>query len=424
MFSDLLPEDLARPSSFAAPEKVYQLYRELRQDAPIVRVEPRGYRPFWLLTRHEDIAALESQAEIYQAGPRTVLLPEKVEAVYDKIYGNPNGVRPLTHMDGEYHWLHRAVTLEWFGAKNLKQFVPAIADIAKEFVDRMEDMGGECDFSADIAYWYPLRVVMTLMGVPREDEAKVLRLTQRLFSPKDKDIKAQHEKAGHSVVKTESSATQDVVGEFAEYFRSMTEDRRRDPKRDIVSTIANAQIKGCPMGDHETTCYYIIAATAGHDTTAASSGGGLSGLLDFPDQMAKLRSDLDLLETATDEFVRWTAPVKHFMRTPTQDVEWHGETVKAGEAIMLAYPSACRDDRVHEAPDEFRIDRPRSPGHLAFGYGPHLCLGKRLANLEMQAFFRELLPRLKSIELGGKRTYIESTFVSGLKSFPVRYTFG
>ncbi|AEG51508.1 Linalool 8-monooxygenase [Sphingobium chlorophenolicum L-1] len=420
MTEPLSPESLARPSTFARPADVYDLYARLRRDAPIEKAEPRGYRPFWVMTRHEDIMAVERDPATYAAGDRTVLLPEKVEAIYEAKYGDRNGVKPLTHMDGSYHRAHRSVTMDWFGPKNLRKFEPQIADIAREFVDRMEDFGGSCDFSADIAYWFPLRVVMTLMGVPKEDEAHVLRLTQRLFSPADKDLKTQ---AGEKAQAGGAGGSRDVFAEFGEYYQALTDDRRQRPRDDIISTIANGTVNGCPMAQREMTSYYVIASTAGHDTTAASIGGGLLGLMQFPEQLAKLRADTGLLNSAAEEFVRWTAPVKHFMRTPREDVTWHGVDVAAGEAIMLCYPSACRDERVFPDGDRFRVDRPGNPAHLAFGYGPHFCLGKFLATMEIRAFYAELLPRLKHVELAGEPSYIESTFVSGLKTLPIRFRF-
>nr|WP_306421913.1 cytochrome P450 [Azospirillum sp. 412522] len=145
------------------------------------------------------------------------------------------------------------------------------------------------------------------------------------------------------------------------------------------------------MAGHERLSYYVIVAAAGHDATAASIGGGLQGLLEFPDGMAKLRGNLGLLGTAAEEFVRWTAPVKHFMRTPHKPVEWRGTTIPAGDAIMLAFASACRDEAVFEEPDRPRVDRSPNP-HLTFGIGPHFCLGKYLAKMDIEAFYRELLP--------------------------------
>lgn len=404
---------LADPRTFGDPKALYELYRRLRRDDPVARVDASGHRPFRAVTRHADIMAVERAPQTFQAGPRTVLLPEKVEEIYLRKYGDRNGVKPLTHMDGDYHRDHRNVTKDWFMPRHLKQFEPRVAEIAKEFVDRMEDMGGSCDFAADLAFLYPLRVILTLMGVPREDEAQVLRMTQRLFSPADKDLKANGR-----------NETGDVVAEFADYYHALGEKRRAEPKDDIVSTIANGLVAGCPMARREMTSYYVIVSTAGHDTTAASVAGGLHALIEHPDEFARLRADLGMLPRAAEEFVRYAAPVRHFMRTAGEETEVGGHRIAAGESLMLCYPSACRDETVFPDGDVLRVDRPLSPPHLAFGYGPHFCLGKPLALMEIRAFFAELLPRLKSVELAGDPAYIESVFVGGLKQLPLHYRFG
>lgn len=417
MTQPLTADALARPATFADPDAVYDLYRRLRNDDPVALVEAPGHRPFRAVTRHADIMAIERDAEMFEAGPRTVLLPEKVENIYLSKYGDRNGVKPLTHMDGDYHRAHRDVTKDWFMPKHLKRFEPRVAEIAKEFVDRMEDMGGRCDFAADVAFLYPLRVILTLMGVPREDEAHVLRLTQRLFSPADKDLKTEGRRSEGE------SAPRDVFAEFAEYYHALAKKRRDDPQDDIVTTIANGLVDGCPMARREMTSYYVIVSTAGHDTTAASIAGGLKALIDFPEEMSKLRADQSLLSRASEEFVRWVAPVKHFMRTPREDVELHGQRIAAGEALMLCYASACRDERVFPDGDVLRVDRPPNPPHLAFGYGPHFCLGRPLALMEIRAFFSELLPRLRHVGAAGDPAYIESVFVSGLKKLPLEFSF-
>jgi len=409
-------ERLASAATFGRPAEVYDIYRRLRRDAPLIRVAPEGYRPFWLITRHDDIVAVERDAETFRAGDRTMLLPEKVEEIYLRKYGDRNGVRPLTHMDGDHHRAHRMVTLDWFNPRNLRAFQPQIAAIARDFVDRMEDFGSTCDFARDIAFLYPLRVILTLMGVPPEDEALVLEMTQRLFSPADKTLSGRAQSDGAR------AGGGDAIASFAEYFDAVTRDRRAHPRNDIASTLANGQVDGEHISGRELLSYYIIVATAGHDTTAASTAAGLLGLMSFPDQHARLKQDPGLSPLAADEFIRFAAPVKHFMRTPQRDVEIHGQTVGAGEAIMLAYASACRDETIFAEPDQLDVGRSPNP-HLAFGHGPHFCLGKHLAKMEIEAFYRELLPRLRTIELAGDPTYIESTFVSGLKSLPVRFAF-
>lgn len=424
----LQAEALANPRTFGDPERLHRLYRRLRQEAPVVRVEAPGYRPFWALTRHNDISAVEMSPDIFEASPRTVLLPEKVESIYLKKYGSRNGVASLTHMDGDEHRAHRAVTYDWFSPRNINSFSERVGHLAREFVDRMEDMGGSCDFAADIAYWYPLRVVMSLMGVPPEDEPQVLRMTQKLFSPADKDLKqsgkAEPEKATQEkATRGTGVAEQDAIAQFASYFGALAEERRRDPRNDIISTIANGLVDGKPMAPHVMTSYFIIVATAGHDTTAASLSGGLSGLMQFPEQLARLRQEPDLLQTAANEFVRWTAPVRHFLRTPKQNVTFRGVDIPAGDAIMLCFPSACRDEEIFPDGDQFRVDRPLKPQHLAFGQGGHFCLGKHLALMEIMAFYKELSSRLKWVESAGPASFIESVFVGGHKSLPITYRF-
>ena len=166
--------------------------------------------------------------------------------------------------------------------------------------------------------------------------------------------------------------------------------------------------------------YYLIVATAGHDTTSSSSAAGLLQLIRHPDQLAKLRGAPELMPKAVDEFIRWSTPVKHFFRTATVDVELHGHAIRAGDNLMMCYPSANRDEAVFDDPFAFRVDR--APGrHLAFGYGPHLCLGQHLAKMEIRILFEELLARIDKIELAGEPRFTASTFVSGLKRLPIRY---
>jgi len=208
-----------------------------------------------------------------------------------------------------------------------------------------------------------------------------------------------------------------------EYFNGVTASRREWPTEDLASAIANARIDGEPLSDIETVSYYLIVATAGHDTTSATISGGLHALIENPDQQGRLRDDLALMPSATEEMIRWVTPVKHFMRTAGKDTVVRGIPIAAGESVLLSYVSANRDEEVFD--DPFRFDVGREPNkHVAFGYGVHFCMGAALARMEVNSFFTELLPRLKSIELTGDPQYIATTFVGGLKHLPVRYSFG
>jgi hypothetical protein len=252
---------------------------------------------------------------------------------------------------------------------------------------------------------------MSVLGVPEEDEPYMLKLTQELFGSTDPDVQRSFD----------IMAIGDVVRDFEAYFLGISEDRRRHPRDDVASVIANATIDGEPIGDLEAAGYYIIVATAGHDTTSSSTSGGLLALLENPDEFARLRADPEKhVAGAVEEMIRWVSPVRHFMRTATRDHELRGTTIREGESVILWYPSANRDEEVFDAPFEFRIERPAAR-NLAFGYGAHVCLGQHLARLEIQALYRELLARVEHIELAGEPRFAQAAFVGGLKSLPIRY---
>jgi cytochrome P450 len=270
-------------------------------------------------------------------------------------------------------------------------------------------MEGRCDFVRDVASWYPLRVIMRILGVPAADEAMMLKLTQQIFGSDDPDVKKD---PNVNLIST--------VQEFLGYFRGITRDRRANPQNDVASLLATAEIDGDPIGDQEILSYFIIIATAGHDTTSSTTAGGLLALLQNPDQMARLRADPALLAGAIDEMIRWVTPVKHFFRTAAADATVGEKAIKAGDALLMCYPSGNRDEDVFEEPFSFRIDR-KPNRHIAFGYGPHVCLGQHLAKMEIRVFFEELFARIAHFELAGEPAWLSSNFVSGLKRLPIRY---
>ena len=212
----------------------------------------------------------------------------------------------------------------------------------------------------------------------------------------------------------------EVIADYFRYFGELTASRRASPTDDLASVIANATFDGRPLGEMETISYYAIIATAGHDTTSATIGGGLHALVEQRDQLDRLRADLSLLPSAVDEMIRWVSPVKHFMRTATEDYTIRGTTIRAGESVLLSYAAANRDEEVFA--DSMHFDAGRSPNRqLAFGFGVHYCLGAMLARMEIKALFNELLPRLRSIGLDGEPKYMSTLFVGGPKRLPIRY---
>jgi cytochrome P450 len=396
---------LADPLAYADEPKLHAALAHLRANAPVSRVEVPNYRPFWAITKHADIMDIERDNVLFTNWPRPVL----TTAEGDELQAAA-GVRTLIHLDDPQHRLVRAIGADWFRPKAMRALKVRVDELAKNYVDKMMTVGPECDFVQEVAINYPLYVIMSLLGIPESDFPRMLKLTQELFGSDDSEFRR-------------GSSSEDQLPallDMFQYFNAVTASRREHPTEDLASAIANARIDGDPLSDIDTVSYYLIVATAGHDTTSATISGGLHALIENPDQLQRLGENLDLMPLATEEMIRWVTPVKEFMRTAAEDTTLRGVPIAAGESVLLSYVSGNRDEDVFE--DPFRFDVGRDPNkHLAFGYGVHFCLGAALARMEVNSFFTELLPRLKSIELTGAAEFVATTFVGGLKHLPVRY---
>jgi len=320
-------------------------------------------------------------------------------------------LKTLIHMDGAEHRAYRRVTQDWFKPANLRQQVGArIDELARRFVDRMLAHGGTCDFVTDIALYYPLHVIMSILGVPEADEPRMLTLTQKIFGSQDPDFGGEDPRQTLLV----------ALLDFVTYFNRMTAERRAHPTGDLATTIATGTIDGAPLEDLQTVSYYVIVATAGHDTTSSSLAGGLEALIRHPGELRALQADLSLIDNAVDEMIRWVTPVRHFMRWAQDDYVLRGRRIRKDDGLLMSYLSGNRDEEIFPDPFRFDIRRANAEDHVAFGLGVHFCLGAHLARLELRAFLRELLPRLEHIELASEPEYTASTFVGGPKRMPIR----
>jgi cytochrome P450 len=408
------------PKAYQSGKRIDDAFTWLRHNAPLAVVQPEGFRPFWAVTRYADIQDVERRNDTFHNGDTFATLTniEGGEAVLRLTNGSPHLVRSLVQMDNPDHRDYRLLTQSWFLPQNLKKLEGRIREIAKEFIDRMALFGGRCDFARDVAFLYPLHVIMEVIGVPERDEGLMLKLTQELFGASDPDMnrtKKTVESGADSV-----AVLQATVAEMMAYFTELSENRRKFPKEDLATVLANATVRGQPLGQLEALSYYIIAATAGHDTTSNTTAGALWAMLENPEQLNKVMADKALIPSMVEESIRWVTPVKHFMRSATEDTEVAGTKIAKSDWMMLCYPSGNRDETVFE--DPFTFDVARAPNkHVAFGYGAHVCLGQHLARMEMRILWEELLPRLERIELDGAPRNTEANFVCGPKTVPVRF---
>lgn len=399
-------------TAYADPAAWHAAAARLRAHDPLPLVDVEGYVPFRAVTRHADVAVVERNHTLFWNTRDSVLLPR---AQVEQMRALGMDIKTLIHMDGAEHRATRALTNEWFKPANLrKEIGQRLPVLARRFVDRMLAFDGACDFVRDVALYYPLHVILSILGVPETDEPRMLDLTQKVFGGEDPDVGGR---AGEDPVAIFMAALADM----AMYFKRITDDRRAHPTTDIASTIANGTIDGQPLGDLETAGYYSIIATAGHDTTSSTLAGGLEALIREPAQLRALQDDPSRIPNAVDEMIRWVSPVRHFMRQAQADTEVSGVPLRRGDWLLLSYLSANRDDAVFADPFRFDVGRRNAADHLAFGIGVHFCLGAHLARMELDAFFRELLPRLEHVELAGTPESMATTFVGGLKRLPIRY---
>ena len=416
---DTIARSITSPKSYAAPATLLADFAWLRAHDPVSLIETENFDPFWAITKHADIMQVGRDKALFHSGERQTILADRagVRRVRE-LTGGPHLIRTLVHMDDPDHLKYRRLTQSWFMPGQLRRLEPQIRVLARQAVDEMAARGGSCDFAADVAALYPLRVIMLILGLPAEDEPRMLKLTQQLFGNQDPDLARAEGGLSDPIAAVQQLF--EVFMDFSAYFGQVTADRRANPRDDVSTVIANSQVEGEQISDFEAMSYYTIIAAAGHDTTSSSTAGAMWALCENPGEFAKLKQNPALIPGLVEEAVRWTTPVKHFMRSAVEDTELRGRRIAKGDWLMLCYLSGNRDEEVFEAPDQFRVDRDPNP-HVGFGYGPHLCLGQHMAKMEMRILFEELLPRLGSVSFAGEPTLTASNFVSGPKSLPVRF---
>ncbi|WP_033337848.1 cytochrome P450 [Catenuloplanes japonicus] len=370
---------------------------ELRTQAPIHRVTADGFDPFWAVLAHDAVMEIERQPDLFRNAPLPWVMSRA--DIHAAVEAGP-APRTLIHMDGEDHANYRRFGHDWFRPAALARLQTRLNTLAGDALSTLEGLDGRCDFAADVARPYPLKVILELMGLPEEEYPQVIALTQDFFA-RDGDAQVM----------------QNLFG----YMYALTMARRAEPTGDLASAVSNGRIDGELIPEVEATSYHMMVAASGYESTAKALTGGMHALIAHPEQLARLRQNPDLIDSAVDEMIRFSSPVRHMMRTASADTEVAGARIRAGDWVLLSYPAANHDPKKFPDPDSFDVARPNAAGHLAFGFGPHHCLGAALARMEMRTLFRRLLPRLESVDHDGDAALTDTTFIGGFKSLPTRY---
>ena len=410
------------PESYAEWDGLLDTFDRLRSEAPVAKIvaEDDAFEPFWLLSRYDDVMRVSKDNKTFLNNPKPVVFATRdATAFAQKATGSNMLVDSLVVFDAPIHPKYRKLTQDWFMPRNLAKIEGEIRALADKLIDAMIDGGPDVDFVKQVAAPMPLHVIMQILGIPEEDEQRMLMLTQRMFGGQDADLSGSgmENMTQEQILQFVSGA----VKNFEDYFAEIAAARRANPTDDVASVIANAKVDGKPLPDRDMAGYYIIMAAAGHDTTSATMSGAMLALARDPEEFARVKADRSLLPGLVEEAIRWTTAVQHFMRTAAEDVELGGQTIKAGDWMMVNYVAANHDPAQFENPREF--DASRSPNrHAAFGAGAHQCLGLHLARLQIKVLFEALLDRVDAVELAGEPARARSTFVGGLKTLPLRIT--
>jgi cytochrome P450 len=389
----------------------HEAWRRLRAEAPVSKLAPPGYRPFWAITKHADIIEISKQPAKFQSAGRFILFPDAVAPPGQSLEEAPP-LRMLVNMDPPEHRDYRRLVSAFFTPRAVHKLEARLEEITTEIFDELAGDGGwrEFDFVPEVAALQPLRMITEMLGIPSEREQWVLKITNQNFGLEDPDFALEGDTREERLA---------FLTEAAGYITSLMEERRKKPTDDLTSVLAHATLNGGPVPPFELFSLYFLVMVAGHDTTRNGISSGLLAFLQHPDQFAKLQKDPSLVGLAADEIVRWATPVNHFSRTATEDYVLRGQRIERGDSVALFYASANRDEEVFPDGYEFRIDRDPNP-HLGFGVGEHFCLGAHLARMDLRVFWRQFAQRCVAIEPAGPHEFLHASFVGGPKRLPIR----
>ncbi len=376
-------------------------------------VEDRDLGGFWALTKHADISMVSRDFARFTAsrGIRIEnMAPDELEAR-----------RTMMEFDPPEHARLRRLVQPGFTPRVVATYETAFRALAGHVLDDVLPRQ-EFDFVTEISRELPIRLLCRLLGVPESDAGKLVAWGDQMISNADPEytpvVIDQVDTGEYRLLPFRSPAALEVF----RYAEDVARERRLDPKDDIITVLLNAEPDGQPLSDLEFKNFFTLMMVAGNETTRHTISHGLVFLLDHPDQLEQLRDDPEgLSASATEEILRASSVTMHFRRTATEDTEIRGREIRAGDRVVMWYPSANHDEEVFD--DPFSFDIRRQPNdHLTFGTGRHVCLGASLARLEVRVVLEEMLRRVTSVEIIGEPDRLRSNFINGIKHLPVRVT--
>lgn len=388
-FDDAVSGDIRDP---------YAELAEQRRKNPIQRIDMPGLAvdksaAMFIVYRHEEIVQVLRDGETYSSSA--------VIAAFGEVLGH----RVMLGMDEPYHGRLRSLVSKAFSQKALKRWEDdLVVQIANDLIDRFVDRG-RADLVKEFTFDFPTRIISGLLGLPEEDFHQFQRWSIDVLS--------------FMVAPERGRAS---AAALTEYAKPILAARRQEPREDLISSLAAAEIDGERLTDDEIFSFMRLLLPAGIETTYRALGNMLFGLLSNPGQLEILRADRSLMPQAIEEAVRWEAPLLAITRVATRDTELGGVPIPAGSQLMPMLGAANRQEDRHEEPDMFNISR-QARAHIGFGSGPHVCLGMHLARLEMRTAVNLLMDRLPNLRLDpdGHDPHIRGQIFRSPNALPVLF---
>ncbi|MFI2184061.1 cytochrome P450 [Streptomyces sioyaensis] len=379
----------------------HDYFRHLRSRPGLTRAHDAEGYPFWYLVRHADVVRASRDHDTFRSGPSTMT----------SVRQDSTGLPLISFLDAPEHTRLRKLAFKGFTPARLAALDKPVAAIVDRILDDCA-AAGEFDLAEDIAMQLPLEVLTELIGVPPGERAQVVEWTRHTVNLGDPDYH-------HSTPEKAVAA----FGNLMAYFEELLGRRRAAPADDLFSVLlaAGNDTTG-RLEPQEIALFATTLMGAGSETTYCSVTGGVLALRENPGQLAALRADRTLIPLAVEEIIRWVTPATHFARQVARDTEIAGQPVRAGERVVLWYTSANRDESAFDRPERFDVGRQPNP-HVSFGGGgPHVCIGRGLATLELRLLLAALIDRLPRLELTGAPVRSITNFMNSFRHMPARFT--
>jgi cytochrome P450 len=404
-------------------------FQRMRTTAPVMwHPEPDGRPGFWAVTSHAGVKHVNGDPKTFSSETGGILMALGPEETRHPVLFSAS-TNSLINLDANPHRQLRREHMPFFTAGYMRQLRSKVAAEVTRLLDGMAaaaGTSGKCDFVANFSSHLPVFTLCEMLGVPPEDRPKFvqwihfLEMAQQLAVEQGEQLKAGGEPSPQ--IQAFIAMFNANVADMFAYGREMLAKRRAEPRDDLLSAIANAEVDGERLPDEYLDGAWLLIVFAGNDTTRNSLSGAMKLFTEFPEQKALLQADPSLLPNAVHEITRMVSPVIYMRRTATEDTEVEGQKIAEGEKVIMYYGAANRDPAMFPDPDRFDITRANAERNIAFGHGPHICIGRLAAQVQLEEAYRQIFERFPDIHWSGDIDIAPNNFVHAVRRLEVAFT--